>query len=400
MKTGDLDKIKEVLTRGVEEVIEKQDLQKAMEAGHKLRVKLGIDPTGPKLHLGRAIPLWKLRAFQDLGHQIVIVIGDFTAQVGDASDKQSTRKPLTSEEINQNMKTYKEQIGKILDLKKTEFRKNSEWLSKIKMSELVRIAQNFTVQQMINRRNFKERWDAEKPIGLHEILYPIFQGYDSVAIKADVEMGGSDQLFNLKVGRVLQEYFGQKPQNILTMEMINGLDGRKMSTSWGNVVNIADEPNEQYGKIMSMDDSLIVDYLRLATDLPIEKVNETNEGLESGTLHPKQAKMFLARKIVETYHGQKKANEAEQEFDKIFQKKEAPSDTETFDFSGFKDKMTPVELLLNTKLIDSVSAAKRLIKEGGMKIGEEVIKNRDIEIELKDGMIIKAGPRKFAKIKK
>ena len=221
----------------MEEIIEKESLIKKLKSGKKLRIKHGIDPTGPKIHIGRASQLWKLRAFQELGHQVVLIIGDFTAQIGDASDKQTKRKALSKKEVKANMKDYAKQIGKILDMKKVELRYNSEWLGKMEIKDLLDLKMNFTAQQMIQRRNFKERWDKGKPIGLHELDYPLFQGYDSMAIKADVEVGGFDQLFNLKTGRVVQKIFKQPSQDILILKMLDGLDGRKMSTSWGNVIN-------------------------------------------------------------------------------------------------------------------------------------------------------------------
>ena len=239
-------KIEETLTRGVEEIFERESLEKKLKSGKQLRVKFGIDPTGPKIHIGRAFQFWKLRDFQEMGHKIILIIGDFTALIGDASDKQAMRKVLTEKEIKENLKNYLVQIGKILDMKKVEVRYNSQWFQKMKIKDFVSLQMIFTAQQTIQRRNFKERWDEGKPIGLHELDYPLFQGYDSVAIKSDIEIGGSDQLFNLQAGREIQKYFEQKPQDIMTSKMLNGLDGRKMSTSWGNVITILDESQDMY----------------------------------------------------------------------------------------------------------------------------------------------------------
>jgi len=310
-------KIKEILSRGTEDIIDKKHLEKALLSGKRLNIKLGIDPTGPKIHLGRATQLLKLRDFQELGHKIILIIGDFTAMVGDASDKTAMRKALTSEEIKQNMKDYLPQIGRILDLKKTEVRYNSEWLGKLKIEELIGICMHFTAQQMIQRRNFKERWEQGKEIGLHELLYPIFQGYDSVAIKADLEIGGFDQLFNLKVGREMQKMFNQEPQDIMALKMIYGLDGRKMSTSWGNVINILDEPKEMFGKIMSLKDELVREYFECCTRFPLKKINKK--------IHPKELKKMLAREIVAAFHSPQEAVKAEEEFERIFEKKKLPS---------------------------------------------------------------------------
>jgi len=253
------EKIKEVLTKGVSEVAVRENLEKRLASGEKLRVKLGIDPTGPNIHIGRAVVLWKLKEFQDLGHQIIFIVGDYTAQIGDPSDKFAKRPFLSEEEVVKNMKTYKEQLSRILDVSKVEWRKNSQWLSKLKPIELDRLADLFTVNQMLARRNFKERWEKNQEISLREFHYPLYQGYDSVMVKADVEIGGFDQLFNLLAGRKIQEYFDQPAQDILTTKMLFGLDGRKMATTWGNVLNINEKPGEMFGKIMSIKDDLILD---------------------------------------------------------------------------------------------------------------------------------------------
>src|SRR3989344_1138594 len=264
-RTGlkDAGKIRHLLARNVEQVIDRAHLEKTLKSGKKLRIKLGIDPTGEKIHIGRAIVLWKLREFQELGHQVVLIIGDFTAQIGDPSDKLSKRPMLSREQVEKNMRDYLSQIGKILDLHKTETRYNSKWLDKLNFRETAELAESFSVQQMLHRRNFQERWKEGQDISLREFLYPIIQGYDSVAIKADVELGGTDQLFNLMAGREVQKQCGQKPQDVMTVGMLSGTDGRKMSTSWGNVINIVDPADEQFGKIMSMPDKMIQDYFHM-----------------------------------------------------------------------------------------------------------------------------------------
>jgi len=393
--------IKEALERGVEEIIDKKSLLKKLKSGKKLRIKLGIDPTGPKLHLGRAIQLWKLRDFQDLGHQIVLIIGDFTGQIGDASDKQAMRKPLTEKEIKENLKTYRKQIGKILDLKKVEFHRNSEWLNKLKLKDFLSLAMNFTAQQMIQRRNFKERWEEGKPIGLHELTYPLLQGYDSVMIKADVEIGGFDQLFNLKVGREMQKIFGQPPQDIMTSQMLYGLDGRKMSTSWGNVINITDTPQNMYGKIMSMKDELIEDYLKLTTRLSLKEIEKIKRDLKKGKLNPKEAKAILAKEIIKMYHSEKAAETAEKEFNRVFGEKKVPSKIPYFKTS--KKSLPILDLLVKTKLTPSKSEAKRLILQRGVsiKIKDKRLKIKDWQedIKLKNEMVLQVGKRRFIKIK-
>ncbi|MCD6500719.1 tyrosine--tRNA ligase [bacterium] len=392
-----LQKIKELLERGVEEIIEKENLLKKLKSGKRLRIKHGIDPTGPKIHIGRASQLWKLKAFQELGHKIVLIIGDFTAQIGDASDKTSMRKPLTKKEIQENLKTYRKQIGKILDLKKVEIHRNSEWLERLKLKDILGLCMKFTAQQMIQRRNFKQRWEGGKPIGIHELFYPILQGYDSVQVQADVEIGGFDQLFNLKVGRDIQKMFNQKPQDIMTLKMIHGLDGRKMSTSWGNVINIVDEPNEMYGKIMSMKDELIGEYFELCTKIPLKEVDKIKRSLKQKKLNPRDAKATLAKEIVKLYHGERAAQKAEREFEKVFRKKKLPSKIPVFRTS--KKILNILDLIFQTGLASSKSQAKRLVLEKGVKIDGKLKTDWQEKIKIRNNMIVQVGKRKFIKIK-
>jgi len=349
-------KIEDLLVRNIEKIIKKESLLKKLRSGRKLRIKHGIDPTGPKIHIGRAIQFRKLKNFQELGHQIILIIGDFTAQIGDASDKQAMRKPLSEKEIKTNMKDYEKQIGKILDMKKVEVRYNSEWLSKLTIKELLSLAMRFTAQQMIQRRNFKERWDQGRPIGVHELTYPLFQGYDSLAVKADVEIGGSDQLFNLKVGREIQKMFGQPPQDIMTSKMLLGPDGKKMSTSWGNVVTIIDKPNDMYGKVMSMKDELIPEYFELCTDIPLPEIEKIKKDIRFKKLNPRDAKARLAHEIVALYYGDKMAQKTAREFDRVFREKELPSKMPNI---RIKEKsLNILDLLTKTKLVNSKAEAK------------------------------------------
>jgi tyrosyl-tRNA synthetase len=396
MRNMNSQKIEEILSRGTEDIIDKKHLKEALLSGKKLNVKFGIDPTGPKIHLGRATQLMKLRDFQDLGHRVTLIIGDFTAMVGDASDKTAMRKPLSAREIKENMKDYLPQIGRIIDLKKTDVRYNSEWLNKLKIKELVEICMNFTAQQMIQRRNFKERWEGGKEIGLHELLYPIFQGYDSVAVKADLEIGGFDQLFNLKAGRELQRFFKQEPQDIMTLKMIYGLDGRKMSTSWGNVINILDDPKDMFGKIMSLRDELILGYFESCTRVPLAEIKNA-----LGSANPRDVKKRLAREIVANFHSSKKAEEAEKEFEKIFEEKNLPSEIKEIKIK--EKKMSILDLLVSVGLAKSKAEAKRLVEQGGVKIIKE--KKSFIEKDWKktitiENMVIQSGKRNFRKIKK
>ncbi len=389
------EKIKELLARGVEEVIEREHLEKLLFSGEKLRVKHGIDPTGPKIHIGRASTLWKLRQFQDLGHQIILIIGDYTAQIGDPSDKLAKRPFLSPEQVAENMKGYEKQLSLILDMKKVEVHKNSEWLAKLTPRELDGLADLFSVQQMIARRNFKERWEREEEISLRELHYPLYQGYDSVAVRADVEIGGSDQLFNLLAGRKIQEAYGQPPQDILTTKMILGLDGRKMSTTWGNVVNITEEPNEMYGKIMSMRDDLILDYFILCTRLPLPEIKKIEKDLKAGA-NPRDIKMRLAREIVTLYQSPVEAKMAEENFIKVFQKKETPTEVKSFKLKV--KSLNIVDLLVETKLASSKSEARRLVEQGGIKVDGKVIKDVKAEIEIsEEGVLIQKGKRHFVR---
>ena len=389
-------KVEEVLTRGVEKVINLNHLRKRLLSGRKLRIKHGIDPTGPKIHIGRATQLWKLKDFQELGHKIILIIGDFTAQIGDASDKQAMRRPLTAKEVKENMKDYIKQIAKILDIKKVEIHYNSEWLNKLTIKKLLNLAMNFTAQQTIQRRNFKERWERGKPIGLHELAYPLLQGYDSVAVKADVELGGFDQLFNLKAGRDIQKIFGQESQDIMTLKMLFGLDGRKMSTSWGNVINITDKSEEQFGKIMSMKDELILDYFELCTRITLEEIKKMGKELKKNQINPRDLKLKLAREIVRLYHGKKAAKRAEKEFRRVFERKELPSRIPNISIKV--KKLNILNLLVETKLTSSKSEAKRLILQKAVKINGVLKENWQEIIEIKNGMVIQVGKRRFRKV--
>jgi tyrosyl-tRNA synthetase len=396
----DENKIDEILSRGAEDIIDKENLKKKLMSGKQLNIKFGIDPTGPKIHLGRATILIKLRDFQDLGHKITLIIGDFTALIGDASDKDSIRKPLTEKQIKENLKDYLSQIGKILDLKKVEVKHNKDWFGKMKAEELIRLSMNFTAQQMIQRRNFKERWDSEKPIGVHELLYPLLQGYDSVVIKSDLELGGFDQLFNLKAGRELQRAFNQEPQDVMTLRMIYGLDGRKMSTSWGNVINILDEPKDMFGKLMTLKDELIVGYFESCTRVPMLQINEFKNSLESKEMNPKDIKKILAKEIITFFYDRKKAEEAEKEFEQVFEDKKLPSEIEEVKVD--EEKINVQDLLVKLNLASSKGEAKRLIEQGGVRAikGENIEEINDwkIDLQIEKGIIVQVGKRNFRKI--
>jgi len=387
-------KIDEVLSRGVEDIFIKEDLKKKLLSGKQLRVKLGFDPTGSKIHIGRAIVLRKLKAFQDLGHTIVFIVGDFTAQIGDPSDKLEKRPMLTKETIKNNLETYKEQVGKIINLSKAEFYYNSKWLSKLGFQEISELAESFSIQQMSARRNFKDRFEKGEEISLREFLYPLMQGYDSVKVKADVEIGGFDQLFNLKAGKIIQKHYGLPEQDILTTVMLEGTDGRKMSTSWNNVITIIDEPNDMFGKVMALKDDLIIKYFKFCTDLSLSEILEMDNKLKLETVNPRDIKMKLAYEIVRIYHGEGKAKKAEENFVSTFQKREIPEEIEEIKGSG----SLGVVLVLK-KIVASMSEWRRLVDEGAVKKlsekGEDKI--TDFKIFATPG-VYKIGKRRFIKI--
>lgn len=389
------EKIKQLLSRNVQEIVDCQHLEKRLLKGEKLRVKHGVDPTGPQIHLGRAITLWKLREFQELGHQIVLILGDYTAQIGDPSDKLHKRPFLSEKQIKENLKNYKKQISQILNAGKIEWHRNSKWLGKLKPRKLDELADLFSVQQMVARRNFKTRWENQEDISLREFHYPLYQGYDSVMIKADVEVGGNDQLFNLLAGRKIQQAYNQEPQDIMTFKMLEGLDGNKMSTSQGNVVNITDSSKDQYGKLMSMKDDMILRYFKLCTQLTDVEIKDIEEQMKKG-VNPRDIKARLGFEIVKLYHGENQAKSAEEEFNRVFRDKKLPEDIPVYKIN--KERFNLIDVLVETKLTVSKGEARRLIEQGGVKIDDEVIKDWQYEFEPKPGMVIKVGKRRFIKL--
>lgn len=385
------EKIEEILSRGIEDCFVKEDLKKDLLSGRQLRIKFGIDPTGPKIHIGRAIPLRKLRQFQLLGHQIVLIIGDFTAQIGDPSDKLAKRPMLTRDLIEENMRDYKAQIGKIIDIDKVEFVYNSDWLRPLGFQEICELAESFTVQQMLARRNFADRIDKGEEVSLRELMYPLMQGYDSVAINADVEIGGFDQLFNLKAGRYIQKHYNKKEQNVLTIQMLEGTDGRKMSTSWGNIITVVDEPNDMYGKIMSLRDDLIIKYFNLTTDLSMEEISSIEKAITSGE-NPKIYKMKLAREVVKMYHSEKAAVKAEDEFENVFSKGSVPDSMPEL-------LITVADVAAELKkigVIESKGEWTRLIKEKAISVhdGESI---EDVKWTPQTPCVLKIGKRRFVR---
>ncbi|CAN5122036.1 tyrosine--tRNA ligase [soil metagenome] len=391
------------LKKGAVEIIREEDLRKKLEhsakTGKPLRVKLGADPTAPDIHLGHTIVIRKLKAFQELGHTAIFLIGDFTGLIGDPSGKNATRPPLSREEIDANAETYKKQIFKLLDPEKTEIRFNSEWFDKFGAADFIKLASHTTVAQILERDDFEKRMTEEKPIALHELLYPLVQGYDSVALNADVELGGTDQKFNLLVGRNLQREYNQEPQIIITTPLLEGTDGvEKMSKSLGNYIGIDEEPSEMFGKIMSISDALMWKYYELLTDLSVDEINALHFKCESDAMNPRDAKVSLAKNIIEDFHSAEAADEAEQSFVNQFSKGQMPDEID--EISAASQTYKIVDLLAQTNLTASKGEAKRLIEQGGVKIDGEKISNTSAEIEVDKGksFVVQVGKRKFLKV--
>ncbi|MFH1780881.1 MAG: tyrosine--tRNA ligase [Candidatus Nealsonbacteria bacterium] len=387
--------IQELLTRGVEEVIEGKNVEKNLKSGKRLRIKLGIDPTSPNIHIGRSIPLLKLRDFQALGHKIILIIGDFTGVIGDTSDKDSERPMLEEDQVKKNMENYVKQAEKIINIKECEIYYNSRWLKKLNYYEISKQADSFSLNEFISRENIKKRLDAGKRVSLRELLYPLMQGYDSVMVKADVEIGGTDQRFNLLAGRELQRRYNQKPQDIITNPLIEGLDGRKMSSSWGNTINLLDSAGEMYGKVMSLRDEFIIKYFILATRADLAEIDKYKKEMAAGA-NPKIYKMKLALEIVKTYYNEKAAEKAEQEFQRIFKEKGLPSDIPEIFIE--EKEMKIIDLLVKTNMASSKVEARRLINQGGVTIGDETQKDWQKTIKIKKGEVLRVGKRKFVKI--
>jgi len=389
-------KIEEVLTQRVVEILPSKEELKKLIQKRKIRVYLGIDPTSPKIHLGNAVCLKKLREFQDLGHETIFLIGDFTAQIGDPSGRDKKRKPLTLKQIKENIKDYFNQAAKIIDISKVKIEYNSKWLEKLTLKDLIKLTSYFTTSQLLERDMFQERFKKGREVWMNELLYPLMQGYDSVVLNVDLEIGGTDQTFNMLVGRKLQKIYNKKEKFILTVPLLIGLDGRKMSKSFGNVVNITDTPNDMYGKIMSLRDDLIPHYFELCTNLPISKIKKIEKDLKDKKVNPRDLKAMLAREIVKLYYGEEIAFKAEREFNKVFREKKLPSKIPEFPLK--EKKINILELLTKTQLASSKSEARRLIIQKGVKINGETQKDWKKIVLIKKGMILQVGKRKFLKI--
>ncbi len=393
----DSKKIEETLTRGVEEIIEKESLIRKLKSGKPLRVKFGIDPTAPDIHLGHSVPLRKLKQFQELGHKIILIIGDFTATIGDPSGRSETRKPLTKKDVVDNLKKYLYQAGKIINVNKAEVHYNSEWFEKEGTMRLLELSRAGSIQQVLRRADFKKRIDEGRDISLLEALYPLFQAYDSVKVRADVEIGGTDQKFNLLMGRRVQRHYKASEQDIITAPLLEGIDGvKKMSKSYGNYIALNDTPNDMFEKIMRLQDNLISKYFLLCTDESEKEIQKIKTDIERGKLNPRDAKAKLAKEIVGLYQNKKAAKDAEKKFNKIFKEKELPTEMPAI---TIKDKsLNILDLLVKTKLASSKSEAGRLIKQGGAKINGETQKDWKKQIEIKKGMVIQIGKKKFVKV--
>jgi tyrosyl-tRNA synthetase len=396
----------ELIKSGAEEIILEQELLKKLEraetTGQPLNIKAGFDPTAPDLHLGHTVLINKLKTFQQLGHRIFFLIGDFTGMIGDPSGRNQARTALSREQVLENAQTYQEQIFKLLDEEKTEIVFNSQWMQPMQAGDLIRLCSHYTIARMLERNDFSQRYSQKQPISIHEFIYPLIQGYDSIRLKADVELGGTDQKFNLLVGRELQRDYGQEPQVIITLPLLEGTDGvEKMSKSLGNYIGITEPAGEMFAKLMSIPDGLMPKYYRLLTDLSPAEVNRIEQQLAAGSLHPRQAKLRLASLIVGTYHGRQQARAAEEEFERVHKLRELPQDIPRirFTLAGDKNTIWIVTLLTKAGLAESSSQARRLIQQGGVRVNQQRVEDVGLELPLNQEYVLQVGRRKFARVR-
>jgi len=397
----------EALKRGTLEIISEAELLEKLISSKKenrpLIIKLGLDPTAPVIHLGFAVVLRKLRQFQDMGHKVMVIIGDYTARIGDPTGRSETRPQLTPQEIEANAAPYREQLGKILDLAKTEIVFNSQWFSVLTFAQVLDLTRKYTVARLLERDDFAQRYSAGQALGLHDLLFPLMQGYDSVMLRSDVELGGTDQKFNILVGRDLQREFQMPPQIAMLLPILEGTDGKlKMSKSYKNYIGISDPPAEMFGKLMSLPDHLMEKYLVLTTNMPLDEIEQKIKGLEKGEIHPRQLKKELAEKVVEIYHGKEAAREASAEFERVFRDRETPSEMPEYALTpeDLKNgKIWIVKLLDLAGLADSKKEAGRLIAQGAVSVDSDKVGSADYDLSPKDGMILKVGSRKFMRIR-
>ncbi|WP_342429705.1 tyrosine--tRNA ligase [Neobacillus sp. FSL H8-0543] len=392
----------DIYSNGVKEIIPESELKnkiaKSLVTNRPLKIKLGLDPSAPDVHLGHTVVLNKLKQFQENGHTIQLIIGDFTGKIGDPTGKSAVRKQLTTEEVTQNAKTYFEQFSKVLDMEKVELHYNSKWLSKLALEDMIHLSSSITVARLLERNDFSERLATGKPISLHEFFYPLMQGYDSVELESDIELGGTDQHFNVLMGRHLQEHYGKEKQIVILLPLLEGLDGvEKMSKSKNNYIGVDEDQHSMYGKTMSIPDELISKYFDLVTDLPVDQKNQIKEDLEQGKLHPRDAKMFLARTIVRIYHDVDEAEKAEAAFKAVFQRGSLPDDIPVIKWQG--DREVPlVDLLVELKLQKSKTEARKMIQNGGIRINEVKVNDIHLHVNMMDEPIIQVGKRKFVRV--
>ena len=395
-----IDEQMRIIMKGVDDLIDEKALRekliKSEKEGKPMIVKLGLDPSAPDIHLGHTVVLRKMKQLQDLGHQIVIIIGDFTGKIGDPTGKSKARKALTTEQVLANAKTYEEQIFKVLDKEKTIVRFNSEWLAKLNFEDVIKLAATITVARMLEREDFKKRYEGQMPISVHEFFYPLMQAYDSIALEADIELGGTDQRFNLLMGRSLQREFGMESQIVIMMPLIEGLDGKeKMSKSLGNYIGIDEEAGIMYQKSMEIPDELIIKYYNLVTDVHPDEVNKIESQLKEGSVNPRDIKMNLAREIVTLYHGEESAKEAEERFKSVFQKGQIPEDIQTIQVK--EDGFDLIEVLVSNEIVKSKSEVRRLASQGGVKVNGEKVE--DLSTIVKESeLVVQIGKKKFVKI--
>lgn len=390
------EKIEEVLTKGVVQVLPKKQALAKLMRKQKIRIYLGIDPTDSNIHIGHAVVLHKLKQFQDLGHEVILLFGTFTAQIGDPSGRDKKREPLTLKQVKGNIATYKKQASKILNISKIKIKQNNDWLGKLKFSDLVEIGSHFTTARLLERNMFQNRLKKGGEVWLNELLYPLMQGYDSVAMNVDLEIGGTDQIFNMLIGRKLQKIYNKKEKYVLTNPMLIGLDGREMSKTYGNMINLTDVPNNMFGKVMSLKDELIIHYFELCTNVAMNEIKKMEKNLKAKKVNPKDLKVKLAKEIIKIYYSQSAAYNAEKEFERVFKRKKLPSKIKEIKIA--KKEIHISELLVGLRLVSSKSEAKRLIEQNAVKIDGSLKNDWKEIIKIKKGMVVKVGKRKFAKI--
>jgi tyrosyl-tRNA synthetase len=392
-----MDPLERIFDRTVAEVIVREELEDRLRSGRKLRLKMGLDPSKPNLHIGHAIGLRKMRQFQDLGHTVVLIVGDWTAQIGDPSGRDESRSMLSPEDVQRNAETYMQQFFILVDRSRTEIRWQSEWFGKFTLADVFNLTSRFTMAQMMAHETFRKRWEEGRPLTLMELMYPTLQAYDSVAIDADVEFGGMDQKFNILAGRELQSSLGLPPQDVFLVPLLPGTDGRKMSKSFGNTIDLTDPPEQMYGRAMSIADDMLDEYLTLVSMVPDDELKEIRQQLAQGAVNPRDVKMHLARDIVQQFHGEEAARQAETEFVRVFQRGQLPSEIPTYTPPEWAP-IGIIDLLRDAGLTKSASAARRLVAQGGVRIDGDKVEDIEFVVQPQEDMIIRVGKRRFRKI--